>query len=106
NHLSSRKSLLAKCLIDVAIRRDRGRGAVAGGCNRLGRGVLANIADGIKPVTGSFHRSVRRHMPATAKLDDTLQKLRVGMQADVNEQAGEINLRYFSRIQIANPHAG
>ena len=53
-----------------------------------------------------FHRAIRRHMTGIAKLHDASQKLCVRLQADVNEQAGEIDLRYFSRRGVANPHAG
>ncbi len=97
---------LAKCLLDVVVRRDGGGGAVARGGDRLGRGVVADIAHGVETVSGGFHRSVRRHMPGVAELQDTSQKLRVGLQAHVNEQSGEIDLRYFFRYEVANPHAG
>ena len=100
------KSSLTKILLDISIRRDGGGGAVAGGSDRLRDGVLPDIADGVKTITGGFHRSVRRHMSGVAKLQDTSQKLRVRLQADVNEQPGEIDVRYFSRMQFANSHAG
>ena len=67
---------------------------------------LANIAYGVKTVTGSLHRDVRRHMPGVAEVHNTSQKLRVGLQADVNEESGEIDLRYFSRRPVSNPHTG
>src|SRR5918996_4237543 len=91
-----------KRLLYIAIRRDSSSSAVARGSDRLGGGVLANIADGVETVVGGFHRSVRRHMPGVAELHRTSQKLRVRLQADENEQAGEIDLRYFARRQVSN----
>ena len=59
-------STLVNSLLDIAARRDRSGGAVAGRSDRLTRRVLADIAGGVKTIAGGLHPVVRRDMTAFA----------------------------------------
>lgn len=73
----SAKSFLAKCLLDVAICRDGGRRSVSGRGDRLGDGVLPDIADGVEAISGRFHPAIGRHMARVAQVYQIPQDRRV-----------------------------
>ena len=87
-----------------SVRRNGRGGAVAGGGDRLARRVLADIADGVEAGARRLHPVVRWHMAAVRQFYDITQERRVGLQTDVNEKTGKLDLHSLARL--AGAHAG